>query len=88
MTKECIFCGTAPTTKEHIFSGWLSVILLEDPARLALPLTHKLRGESGVRTWVGGRAIEIAAKCVCVGCNAGWMNELELVAPSAHGAHD
>jgi len=77
MTKRCIFCGSTPTSNEHVFPRWLSAVLAKDPRGLRLPFTHNLKAVSGTVTWEGNRAIEVKAKCVCEACNGGWMSELE-----------
>lgn len=81
-TKNCIFCGSLGTTKEHVFSKrfhkYLDPRQMERAEAIVTTLGHtteqttfKMRGP--IRDW--------QVKCVCGGaaasCNNGWMRKLD-----------
>src|SRR5438128_2367678 len=85
MRRNCVFCGAAGVSEEHIFPRWL---------RHALPPLEKFRGQERSRTYWPGQAqekqlliakrefqepfTENRVRRVCRACNHGWMNELEM----------
>jgi hypothetical protein len=77
-TEKCIFCGGAPTTKEHVFSHWIHQSLLLDPPRIKfrVQMAYYNRIISAEFSRPPMRHWQI--KCVCKKCNGGWMsNEVE-----------
>jgi len=65
--RNCIFCGNPADSKEHLPSDW---ILKSLPAKRQL-IQRISKGE--IRKFSGPLTI----KCVCAGCNNGWMSQLE-----------
>jgi hypothetical protein len=86
--RTCIFCGSTPTSREHVIPQWISskpefeyigdyVSGAEHRIKRFLP--HHSGGDTVVEE-LRGRAIpprDIVSKVVCKGCNSGWMNDLE-----------
>jgi hypothetical protein len=73
----CIFCGSSPTSKEHIISRWAFDVVSKDPRGLPPLGQHTRYNEHGIQqVWESARA-EFIAKCVCKGCNGGWMSGIE-----------
>ena len=71
---ECVFCGSGPTTSEHVFSGWAGRELAPpglDPVRHTM--THA--GKT-VREW-SAPGIDVQLMGPCASCNSGWMSRLE-----------
>jgi hypothetical protein len=72
----CIFCGAVgPLEREHLLAAWI---------RKQLPIT----GQRRHRVFKGGLNLQLAhswfnpaatatVRCVCYGCNHGWMKDLE-----------
>lgn len=81
MSRPCLFCPNAATTKEHLWSDW---ILKSIP-----PRKHPIRatiGKAAPREFYG----DIRVRCVCGPCNHGWMSALESMVKPFVGAmiHD
>lgn len=77
-TKRCIFCGRSPTTREHVYPRrWHKHLLPRKAAtnEIAIEIRYPNRLERAsfktppMRDW--------QPKCVCEGCNNGWMRQLE-----------
>lgn len=72
---SCVFCGTRPTTVEHLFPQWLgrylgrqrTVSQLGAGDADGIDIYHTFTGMSYVAK----------GKVVCKGCNGGWMKGLE-----------
>lgn len=82
-TAACIFCGTTPTTKEHIFPRWMhSHMPPRESGKAAsfMALLHRDRSEF-LHAKMPGDIRDWQIKCVCGGsstsCNAGWMKAIE-----------
>lgn len=70
MARACIFCGTRPTTREHVYPRWI---------RDALPIAaarYRTSDAEGNRLWEQA-TFDIEARVVCKACNTGWMSDLE-----------
>lgn len=76
--KGCIFCGRAPVTDEHVWSVWLRGHVARDKTRwetlktieyLDVINTGLLKRPGDPHDW--------QVRCVCGGCNNGWMSRLE-----------
>ena len=81
MAGQCIFCGTtAKLTHEHVRPDWLKKHLPKtkvnyDAGHLTVnrPGTpHVLKSKT-----VGGDPLSRRVKCVCEGCNTGWMKAIQ-----------
>lgn len=75
----CIFCGNESLTREHVYSrSWI-----ERLAPQATSFTNEraagYRTAVPVNTWVSSEA-DVVVRCVCAGCNNGWMNRLDVAA--------
>lgn len=67
--RQCVFCGSEPVTREHVWPRWISALLGD-------------RGPFHVREAPGrvdrtARELDLVVKRVCAGCNGGWMARLE-----------
>lgn len=71
MASVCIFCKRGPVTKEHVLPAWL---------KEALPIVGAVEvhigGEDGDPAWRMA-SLDQMARIVCLGCNTGWMSDLE-----------
>ena len=68
MAKQCLFCPREADSSEDVWSSWI----LED-----LKPTERVPRRIGrhLDTYTVNSAIRV--KCVCQGCNNGWMSDLE-----------
>jgi hypothetical protein len=67
----CVFCGTGPTTVEHVCAQWLRDALpLDGPGRF------RTLDPEGRLLWEQG-TFDIEARVACGPCNNGWMSDLE-----------
>jgi hypothetical protein len=70
--RECIFCGSAASTKEHAWPNWL---IQQFPARSGAEIEGQ-RGTEPVLRWKSkGHSQQV--RNVCAQCNNGWMSALE-----------
>lgn len=83
MSKNCIFCGSADLSEEHIFSRWLHKHLP--------PVANQTLHVTGAEAAIGGKPIKFSratlkkgkgvtsttVRCVCRACNHGWMEKIE-----------
>jgi hypothetical protein len=75
----CIFCGKRPVTKEDVWPTWLTQYLPRtllnyfDSVALIRPGGTI---DTTRRKWDGDPRSR-RAKCVCAGCNSGWMSRLQ-----------
>ena len=72
-TKQCIFCGGAPTVVEAVFSTWLGNRLPKGKAVTQLAVNPMA---PSARTYPG-TAFRGRAKVVCKKCNNEWMSQIE-----------
>ena len=70
-----MFCGRTPLTLEHVWPQWVAAAL---PGEGPLRVERRALGEAPV-SWERV-SLEITVRRVCVGCNNGWMSELETAA--------
>jgi hypothetical protein len=87
--RECIFCGGGPLTKEHVIPAWLSTVLPGEGSFEVERLLEPAAGGSSEHGW-SAPALNLTARCVCAGCNNGWMSDLEdsvrpLITPMING---
>ncbi len=79
----CIFCkAEAKLTKEHIWPDWLKNYIPKDmPDYLSAKTieSYEVPPEQSVKR-IGGDPHSRRVKCVCAGCNNGWMSELQQAA--------
>src|SRR5215208_203477 len=74
--RSCIFCGSSPTTKEHVLPAWLSSVLPGE-GDFGLERSHeRFDGEITGGHWQAS-ALNLTVRCACAACNHGWMSELE-----------
>ncbi len=69
MPKQCLFCDSSVDSVEHIWSKW---ILQELKPTQAIRVQIRRRVDKYVDN------PEAVVKCVCQGCNGGWMSALEV----------
>jgi hypothetical protein len=82
----CIFCGKSPTSSEHIVPAWAGEILTRTqpppsrPDRIVVG-RHKRWSEGNnpdvQQEWLNKEGPSFTVKCVCDGCNNGWMSDIE-----------
>lgn len=85
----CIFCGKAPTTLEHLIPHWAEEVLARtkpppsQPGKVVVALYKRWSEGAEVdvdQEWLTKNARGLTAKCVCAGCNQGWMSNIESAA--------
>lgn len=94
--RVCIFCGSTPVSREHIWPQWLTRKYQNlgfgdayetDSRPLYRHRTHEAPGLSVQSAWAeekrqGGTLDRTTIKAACRDCNSGWMSNLEVqVAP-------
>src|SRR5713226_8688439 len=69
--RRCLFCDNPANSREHVWPDWI----LE---RLKSDRRQAMAGHIGDQSlyWTGVKP-ELKNKCVCSGCNHGWMSTLE-----------
>ena len=70
--RGCVFCGDADLTREHVYGKWLRPYY--GPASQVLSIVQSPDGDTRRRPQV---PFDITVRCVCRGCNNGWMSRLE-----------
>jgi hypothetical protein len=79
MSDGCIFCGSTPVTKEHLWPDWL-----RREAEIGQPFEHLIEDETdGAETrdvTFMTPPFKQVVKAVCAGCNGGWMSAIEVAA--------
>jgi hypothetical protein len=77
MPKECAFCSSPATSKEHIWSNWMGPLFPGDKhfQNSAADFQKGLEISSN-NTWNSPK-LNWKAKVVCGNCNNGWMSDLE-----------
>jgi hypothetical protein len=82
MKHLCIFCGQRANSSEHVWPGWLARIIEQLPGKNKTLSSIRTNQHGERRGWKKDRP-EIITKNVCkVGCNGGWMSDLESEAAS------
>jgi len=91
----CIFCGSTPTTNEHVISRWAADVVNQDPRGIATDSRHARYADTDgerveLQEW-GSKHIDFKGNCVCGKCNGGWMSGIEsdarvVVTPMIQGA--
>jgi len=75
----CIFDGTSPTTRAHIFrEGWIRDLAFGVNVLRHVVTRHE-PGDEFEREWRKERA-DFKVNCACNACNSGWMNDLDHAA--------
>lgn len=78
---RCIFCGEGKLSKEHIWANWLREYiprpLEKHKVRSALIMPDDIKEKVQVRS---GDPHSRRIRCVCRGCNNGWMSQLQELA--------
>lgn len=77
--RKCIFCGSHPVTKEHVWSKWTYQYL---PRRKGNRRHTTIRSTAGIRgvessELLNGHANTQKVRAVCKNCNNGWMSTIE-----------
>ncbi len=67
--KQCIFCPAKADSREHVWSDWLLNRLGKNRSVIV--------GKIQNRDYFDPEQKQIVVKCVCEGCNGGWMKRLE-----------
>ena len=75
----CIFCGTERLTREHIYSRAWMELLAPQATNFTNSRAAGNRKAVPTNTWVSSE-MDLVVRCVCSGCNSGWMNDLDLAA--------
>jgi hypothetical protein len=76
VAKSCIFCGSTPTSREHIFSrSWLARVM-PSGAKFTHTQSHGL-GDERFETWWEKHEADMVVRCVCERCNNEWMDTLD-----------
>lgn len=87
-TSECIYCGQAARSTEHIIATRFIDVLREDRRGLPTPLMLYITSADGGRPRrIGSKRIKRRGRQrsytleyttrVCAACNSGWMNEID-----------
>lgn len=69
----CVFCGSTPTTKEHVFPRWLNRYLPSQHQQLE----QARYGEGAFDITRSSVGFDFTVRKVCDSCNSGWMSRLE-----------
>lgn len=74
----CIFCGTVPQTKTHIFrKAWLESLFPSDQSFMH---HHVRNGDNGFDNWWEAQEFGLAPRAACQPCNGGWMSAIDYAA--------
>jgi hypothetical protein len=74
----CIFCGSSPTTKTHIFrKTWIDKVM---PAPEPFLHEHERTGKGAFRTEWSKSEFDLAPHAACQSCNGGWMHDVDIAA--------
>jgi hypothetical protein len=80
MARACVFCGGSPVNQEHALPRWASKLFTDEVVDFARTIQYR-DAEPEVRPW-RSRPFSATVGGPCVGCNGGWMSDLEQqVAP-------
>jgi len=84
MTRQCVFCGGTPLTREHVMPQWLTNVLPEQARFRGQDQQVILQppGSDRSRIMLPHREVKepfngMTVKAVCKSCNGGWMSGLE-----------
>ena len=79
ISKYCIFCGKAPTTREHIWADWLSQYIPKTMPNhnSASTMVNADRSVDKISKVWGGDPRSRRLQIVCAPCNNGWMSSLQ-----------
>lgn len=77
MSRECIFCGASPVTKEHVFGAWLSPLFQPPPGQKIYLDRETTIGNKRIKKRRLTKSIDIQVRRVCKSCNESWMSNLE-----------
>jgi len=77
----CIFCGTSPQTKTHVFrKAWVDRIMVPAPGPFEMIQgSSDLTGQSRESTWEV-KEFGMAPGAACDLCNSGWMDQIDRAA--------
>lgn len=76
MSRVCIFCGTTPLTKEHLWPNWLRR-QVGSKDRLDWRIEGDINGESARDHRFSKLPFDQQVRAVCAPCNGGWMSKIE-----------
>jgi hypothetical protein len=78
-SKYCIFCGGAPTTREHIWADWLAKYIPKTMPKhsSATSILNRDRSVSKTAKVWGGDPRSRRLQIVCGSCNHRWMSDLQ-----------
>jgi hypothetical protein len=87
--RTCVFCGSSPLTREHVYPRWLASVLPEQARWRGQDMTV-VAGDQIIAAHLPKTTREVpdfftetTVARVCRGCNSGWMNDLEGAVRSA-----
>jgi hypothetical protein len=83
-SKDCIFCGRHPTTREHIWADWLRNYISKDMQNHVASRAI-IRADQSIETnqkLIGGDPRSRQLQIVCEPCNNRWMSKLQNDAKS------
>lgn len=74
----CIYCGGTPLSHEHMFANWLRDYIPREmehhKAQFTVTFPDKSESATILKT---GDPYARRLRCVCLGCNTGWMSKLQ-----------
>ncbi len=73
--RVCIFCGSTPTSAEHLFPAWVGRLFEKKGISGEHSAGTSNRGL--LRQWKNNRPLQYVIKVVCRKCNNGWMSDIE-----------
>jgi hypothetical protein len=76
--QPCIFCGEPADSREDIIPTWLNKQALMPP-ETTRPVTYTSHGVV-LKEWTSQTLAFLKIKAVCMGCNNGWMSQVETAA--------
>lgn len=79
--RKCIFCGANAGSREHLWSEWMHNYITKKDAshsnsRQRVSLIPKIDSSAKLQARQG-TILNKRIRCVCDGCNNGWMNRFE-----------
>jgi hypothetical protein len=80
-SKDCIFCGEKPTTREHIWADWLTKYIPKTMPKhsSATSIVNPDRSVNRTSKVWGGDPRSRRLQIVCGPCNHHWMSDLQKV---------
>lgn len=73
-SRECIFCGQAARSRQHIWDAWLQKAL---PSLATMRLHHARASSTGSEQQYSNLPFRATVRAVCRTCNGGWMSDIE-----------